>query len=1307
MSNKEDLPSINDYLEESNLPSYKDFIEEKEELPSVEEYKTYPLEEDQTIEDADGNTFAEVIDVVKAPEWQELVKLVNDVRKEIPEIPEIKSYDEEIGQISEKIAEIQENFSIYDLKSDKIFDLKSKNEEFEEKLTEIEQKIPEVPEVRYYEGDIELIYGKISRIKEEIESLPEVKYYENDLDALKSRIEQVNESIPTFPDWVQKVNEVPDFSWIGKTFGIIDDDFKKVQGHLDIIKEKIDSRVSELNEVIETKDFEQRVDSKNLSENLDSTNIRLTESKEKIYKELREMTLRVYDHHKEFKDDDRKLKKSILGEQNKLKQTLKEQIKSIENESIKTDEKIISFYTDLKEEVEQKFNSLPEVKYYDKDIKKLQVEVKNVKTNIKGLITELYKIANVIKKQQKTLTEGLLDEPPNEKETAGKQTDPLTPLDQKFATLDDLSKHYRLFISRIQTQLSTMGGGGAGFIKDLDDVTFDGTDNQLLIYNSTTSKWVGIASTAIQGSVGAAGTWGVDNVGIHTVKSVGIGTTTAKAGVSLHVIGDIEATGNVTVGGTVTYEDVKNVDSLGIITGRDNIEIITDGKKLQIGASADLQLYHDSNQSFIDNNTGPLFIRNNVDDDDGGNIIIQAKSGKSSAVFQDDEGVRLYFNDVEKFETTSGGINITGNIESDSLNVTGVSTLTNQIKLFSDDGSPGRIDLYCEASNAHYARIQAPAHSDFSGNITLTLPSDSGTLLTNVVEDTTPQLGGNLDLNSKNITGSGSFGVTGISTFNTGVGTVHIGSGNTALLVDGDARILGILTVGSASVVIDGDNNTVSVGLVTVTNSTIILGENVTLDAGATGINSAPNVFYVAKDGDDTNNGTSIDNAKLTIAGAVSIANTGSVIKVLSGNYVENNPIELPAFSAVVGDDLRTVKVLPNNTTQDIFHVKKGCKLANMTFSGHVHPAAAVAFPTGGATNVGGGKWKGPYIQNCTSDTTTGIGVLIDGDKAEKTKSMNVDAFTQYNQGGVGVAVTNEGYAQLVSVFTICCDKAITVHKGGQADVANSNCSFGTFGLIADGVSDQQFTGIVTTSAAAGQDTVIVNVGAVTTRPYDGQVVFFDTLFKSVESITITNGGSGYTSTPSVTVSTPSGPNGEVATAFATIEGGNVTSIDIISSGSQYTGTATITISAPDSGTTATATAVMSDTYFTINSATPISSGITTLTLAENLFNTVGVGSTAFFFQQSKIVASSHTFEYIGSGNTITGATPKRGGVTIQANEAVSQNGGRVIYTSTDQSGNFRIGDDLQINQATGTISGRAFSKSLFSEMTPFILALS
>ena len=50
-------------------------------------------------------------------------------------------------------------------------------------------------------------------------------------------------------------------------------------------------------------------------------------------------------------------------------------------------------------------------------------------------------------------------------------------------------------------------------------------------------------------------------------------------------------------------------------------------------------------------------------------------------------------------------------------------------------------------------------------------------------------------------------------------------------------------------------------------------------------------------------------------------------------------------------------------------------------------------------------------------DTTTGTGARIDGNQAPLLKSMNFDSYTQYNQGGVGIAVTNEGYAQLVSIL--------------------------------------------------------------------------------------------------------------------------------------------------------------------------------------------------------------------------------------------------------------------------------------------------
>ena len=115
-------------------------------------------------------------------------------------------------------------------------------------------------------------------------------------------------------------------------------------------------------------------------------------------------------------------------------------------------------------------------------------------------------------------------------------------------------------------------------------------------------------------------------------------------------------------------------------------------------------------------------------------------------------------------------------------------------------------------------------------------------------------------------------------------------------MVEGDARITGILTVGSASVTIDGENNTISTGIVTITNSSVIIGDNVSIDTGASGINSAPNVFYVAKDGMMIIT-EHLDNAKLTInAGAVSVASSGSVIKVLSGNYVESNPIDTSCF---------------------------------------------------------------------------------------------------------------------------------------------------------------------------------------------------------------------------------------------------------------------------------------------------------------------------------------------------------------------------------------------------------------------------
>ena len=234
-----------------------------------------------------------------------------------------------------------------------------------------------------------------------------------------------------------------------------------------------------------------------------------------------------------------------------------------------------------------------------------------------------------------------------------------------------------------------------------------------------------------------------------------------------------------------------------------------------------------------------------------------------------------------------------------------------------------------------------------------------------------------------------------------------------------------------------------------------------------------------------------------------------------------------------------------------------------------------------------------------------------------------------------------------------------------------------------------------------------VSINAV--RPFDGQVVYFDELYYTVDSITVGSGGTGYTGTATVTIGQPSEDWAVPATAVAEVENGVVTSVEMVSNGRGYGSTPpTVTFSSPNVGlNTATGTANILPTYYVIQSSTPIVSGITTITTTENVPYAVGVGSTAPFFKQSRVLASGHSFEYVGSGVTISSALPQNGGVPIQANETISRNGGLVVYTSTDQSGNFRIGDGVQINQQTGTISGRFYSKSLFSTMTPFILALS
>jgi hypothetical protein len=470
----------------------------------------------------------------------------------------------------------------------------------------------------------------------------------------------------------------------------------------------------------------------------------------------------------------------------------------------------------------------------------------------------------------------------------------------------------------------------------------------------------------------------------------------------------------------------------------------------------------------------------------------------------------------------------------------------------------------------------------------------------------------------------------------------------------------------------------------------------VSVGAGAT----VTNVLYVTEDGNDTNTGKKLGDAKATIAGAVAISTTGTVIKVSAGTYLENNPITLPEQVSVVGDSLREVTITPSNSG-DIFYVTNGNYVSNVSFVGAANTGAVIAFNPSGSGNI----TQSPYIQNCTNFIPDSVGVRVNGAHASgDTKSIVVDSYTQYNQGGIGVSITNNGYAQLVSLFTICNDIAIYCGSGGACDLTNSNSSFGNFGLVADGVSNEQYVGVITTSATANSSTFVV-AGVGTNRPFDGQVVYFDELYFEINSVTIANGGSGYALPPTITIDAPLTDWGIPAQAVATVTNGVVTDVTLISVGRGYTTTPSITITG-GGGSGLALSLETGPKYYSIESATSPSSGISTITINENLPYAVGVGTTVPFFKQSRILASGHSFEYIGSGTTIATALPSTGGVSIQENEIDMRNGGLVVYTSTDQSGNFRIGDGVTINQSTGDISGTAYTRSLYANVTPLILAL-
>jgi hypothetical protein len=248
---------------------------------------------------------------------------------------------------------------------------------------------------------------------------------------------------------------------------------------------------------------------------------------------------------------------------------------------------------------------------------------------------------------------------------------------------------------------------------------------------------------------------------------------------------------------------------------------------------------------------------------------------------------------------------------------------------------------------------------------------------------------------------------------------------------------------------------------------------------------NVPTLYVSSTDGDDNNDGRSIQFPLRTVKRAAQLASpgfdgrygiplgslfSGYVIRVQAGTYVENNPVILPKNTTIWGSGLRITKINAQNPEQDLFHVNSGCYIAEVTMGGlrlwpdekEPERGFAVAFQPGAFITTS------PYIQNCSQISNQensftelyedippgGGGLYVNGDVIHPDSplaSMVLDAYTQISPNGVGCLVNGRGFIQLVSFFTNFSYYAIRVNNGGHATLNNSNISFGLFGMYASG----------------------------------------------------------------------------------------------------------------------------------------------------------------------------------------------------------------------------------------------------------------
>ena len=260
---------------------------------------------------------------------------------------------------------------------------------------------------------------------------------------------------------------------------------------------------------------------------------------------------------------------------------------------------------------------------------------------------------------------------------------------------------------------------------------------------------------------------GTDKIKINTDGHIDItGNLDCESGID--VTGNATVSGNLSVGGVLTYEDVTNVDSVGIVTARKGVRVTADGSAsadyISVGAGNDFKIYHTGNHAHLDSDTGHITATANQIN------LNNADNSQNCAQFIDGSFVKLFYAGNLKLSTEASGVNITG-----------VCTATTFVGALSGNAtSSDTIDI---ANNSSSGTTYYPTFVDNNGS-GKTLGLDSG--LTYVPSSniltagTFSGSGASLtSLNGSNIT-SGTISVARIGTGTKNTSTFYRGDGTFA-----------------------------------------------------------------------------------------------------------------------------------------------------------------------------------------------------------------------------------------------------------------------------------------------------------------------------------------------------------------------------------------------------------------------------------------------------------------------------------------------------------------------------------------------